>query len=186
MRTEVAHAGRARRAAAVGALAALAVAGGYSLAGIPNVEIMTLIVFASGWLAGSGGGAAAGAIAMFTYTMANPYGTAVPLLAGTQIACFGLIGASGGVWARLTAWRGISIAPLFLGLFGALVTFLYDLATNVAIGISFSQVVPTLVAGVPFSIIHILANALLFAIGGPYLLKGLAAAGFAPAGREVL
>ena len=179
-------AGRARSAAGVGALAALAVAGGYCLAGVPNVEVMTLIIFVSGWLTGAGGGAAAGVIGMFIYTMANPYGAAVPLLAGSQIVCFGLVGACGGLWARLTAGRWSSATPVYLGLIGAVMTLVYDLATNVAIGISFSQVVPTLVAGIPFSLIHVLANALVFALGGPYLLKGLAAAGLAPAGRVFL
>jgi hypothetical protein len=177
------HAGRARSAAGVGALAALAVAGGYCLAGVPNVEVMTLIIFASGWLTGLGGGAAAGVIGMFIYTMANPYGAAVPLLAAAQILCFGLVGASGGIWGRFSGGHRWGVTPVFLGLIGAAITLVYDLTTNIAIGISFSQVIPTLVAGIPFSLIHVLANALVFALGGPYLFRGLAAAGLAPAGR---
>jgi hypothetical protein len=144
---------------------------------------MTLIIFASGWLAGAGPGAAAGAIAIFFFTMANPYGAAVPLLAAAQIVCFGLIGAFGGFWARLGAGRGAFVTPVSLGLAGAAITLVYDLVTNLAIGISFTQVIPTLIAGVPFALIHVLANALVFALGGPYLLRGLAAAGLAPAGR---
>ena len=37
--------------------------------------------------------------------------------------------------------------------------------------------VPTLVAGVPFALVHILANALVFALAGPYVIRGLASAG---------
>ncbi len=172
---------KARSAAGVGALAALAVAGGYFLAGVPNVEVITLIVFASGWLTGARAGAAVGVVGMFVFTVANPYGAAVPLLAGAQVACMGLVGACGGIWARL-AGAG-SVAPMALGLIGALLTVVYDLTTNVAIGISFSQVRPTLIAGLPFAIIHILGNSLIFALAGPYLIKGLVSAGLAPAGR---
>jgi hypothetical protein len=160
----------------------MAVAGGYCLAGVPNVEVMTLIIFAAGWTAGAGAGAAAGVIGMSIYTLANPYGAAVPLLAGAQVACFGLIGAVGGLWARLGT---AALSPVLLGLAGALVTAVYDVVTNVAIGISFSQVVPTLIAGIPLSLVHVLANALIFALGGPYLLRGLTAAGLAPAGRAL-
>ena len=94
----------------------------------------------------------------------------------------GLVGAFGGLWGRLTVSRRGVAAPVALGVIGAALTAVYDLATNVAIGISFSQVLPTLVAGIPFSIIHILANALIFALGGPYLIKGLSAAGLSQAG----
>ncbi len=180
-------ASRARKAAAVGALAALAVASGYCLAGVPNIEVMTLVVFASGWVIGTGGGAAAGAIGMFVFTMANPYGAAVPLLAGAQVGCMGLVGACGGLWARAlgsrsAGLRGASVSPLALGLLGALLTLVYDLVTNVAIGITFSQLLPTLAAGVPFALVHVLANALVFALAGPYLIRGLASAGLVPVG----
>jgi hypothetical protein len=172
---------RARSAAGVGALAALAVAGGFFLAGVPNVEVITLIVFASGWLIGVRAGAAVGVIGMLVFTIANPYGAAVPLLAGAQAACMGLAGACGGMWARTAG--PAAAAPVALGLMGALLTLVYDLTTNVAIGVSFSQVRPTLIAGLPFAIIHVLGNSLIFALAGPYLMRGLAAAGLAPAGR---
>ena len=76
-----------------------------------------------------------------------------------------------------------SLAPVGLGIMGAAVTIVYDLTTNVAIGVSFSQIVPTVIAGVPFALIHVLANALIFALAGPYLIRGLASAGLAPARR---
>jgi hypothetical protein len=174
---------RVRSAAGVGALAALAVAGGFFLAGVPNVEIITLIVFASGWLLGVKRGAAVGVVGMFVFTLANPYGAAVPLLAFAQVACMGLIGACGGVWSQ-AAGDG-SAVPVALGLLGALLTLVYDVATNVAIGISFSQVRPTLIAGLPFAIVHVLANSLIFALAGPYLMRGLVSAGLAPAGRTL-
>ncbi len=158
-------------------MAALAVAAGYSLAGVPNVELMTLIVFTSGWLTGAGGGAATGAVAMTVFTMANPYGAAVPLPAVAQISCMALAGGSGGLWARSERGRRLSPDPISMALMGAGVTLIYDLATNAAIGISFSQLVPTLAAGVPFALVHILANALIFALAGPYLIRGLALAG---------
>ena len=186
MENRKSSAGRARAAAGVGALAALAVAGGYCLAGVPNVEVMTLIVFTSGWLTGMAGGASVGAIAMFVFTVANPYGAAVPLLAAVQVLCMGFVGVCGGAWGRLWGEGAAPVSPAALGLIGALLTFVYDLSTNVAIGISFSQIGPTLVAGIPFALIHILANGLIFALAGPHLIKGLASAGLFPGGRVFL
>ena len=91
---------RARTAASVGALAALMVAGGYVLSGIPNVEVMTLIAFTGGWLAGVGGGAVVGILGMALFTAANPYGAAVPLVAAAQVGSMGLVGACGGHWGK--------------------------------------------------------------------------------------
>jgi hypothetical protein len=177
---------RARAAASVGALAALTVAGGYLLSGIPNVEVMTLLAFAGGWLTGIAGGAAIGILGMGLFTAANPYGAAVPLVAVAQVMSMGLVGACGGLWSRSGGAGPRSPSALRLGAMGAGLTLVYDLNTNVAIGVSFSQVVPTLVGGVPFALIHICSNALVFAIAGPYLIKGLVAAGLCPAGRKTV
>jgi len=174
---------RARIAASVGALAALAVAGGWVLAGVPNVEVMTLIVFAGGWLTGVAGGAAVGVLCMLLFTAANPYGAAVPLVAAAQVVSMGFVGACGGLWGRWAGTPARSPSALKLGAIGAGLTLIYDLATNVSIGITFSQLAPTLVAGIPFALLHIGSNALVFAVAGPYLIRGLVAAGLCPAGR---
>jgi hypothetical protein len=174
---------RARTAASVGALAALTLAGGYALSGVPNVEVMTLIAFAGGWLTGVAGGAAVGVLGMTLFTSANPYGAAVPLVAAAQVISMGFVGACGGLWGRSSGRRPRSPSAIEMAALGAGLTAVYDLTTNASIGIAFSQLTPTLVAGIPFALIHIISNALLFGIAGPYLIKGLVAAGLCPAGR---
>lgn len=173
----------ARAAATVGGMAALTAAAGYALHGIPNVEVMTLMAFAGGWLTGAGGGAAVGVLGMTIYTFINPYGAAVPLLAAAQIASMGFVGVCGGLWGGRGEAGPRRPSALGLGALGVGLTFVYDLTTNVAIGVSFSQLIPTLVAGIPFALIHIGSNALVFAVAGPYLIRGLAAAGLCSQGR---
>ena len=173
----------ARKAASIGGMAALTAAGGYALTYVPNVEIMTLMAFAGGWLTGALGGAAVGVLGMVIYTFINPYGAAVPLVAAAQILSLGLVGVCGGLWSRRGGVGPRNPSALRLGALGVGLTLVYDFATNVAIGISFGRLLPTLVAGIPFALIHIGSNALVLAIAGPYLIRGLASAGLCPQGR---
>ena len=69
---------RTRRATLAGLLVALIVAAGYSLAGVPNVELVTLLVFVSGFLLGPRLGLAVGATSWGLYSLLNPMGAAVP------------------------------------------------------------------------------------------------------------
>ena len=138
---------------------------------IPNLEVLTLVVFCSGVLLGGRDGALVGSLTMLVYTLLNPYGPAHPFVMLAQIlgcAAAGLAGAwfagSGG------PARPAGIRAAFLAATAVLVTALYDLLTNVATGLVFGQMRTWLVAGVPFSLWHIGYNVALFvALGTPLI-----------------
>jgi len=56
------------------------VAAGYLLAGVPGVELMTLVAVLAGIALGPGRGALAGALAETVYSLGSPYGIAAPPL----------------------------------------------------------------------------------------------------------
>lgn len=150
---------------------ALAVALGFALVHVPNVELITLVIFSSGYLLGGRRGFLIGLLSMVLFTTFNPMGLPVAPVALAQVGGMAVIGLSGGV-ARGWLARG----PLWakLALWGLAGTFFYDMITNVAMAISFgltSKLFTVLIAGLIFSILHMVSNLLIFAVAGPFLVK---------------
>ena len=162
-----------RRIALAGMFAGLAWGAGY-VESIPNFELQTVVLFAGGWALGPPGGAAAGAIGAFLFSAFNPYGSGLmyPLLLISQMLGMALAGALGGVVGRIGIARPV---PRWIAVVGSgiVVTFLYDLLTNVASGLAFGQLRATLIAGAGFSLFHIATNLALFASVGMLLVGAL-------------
>ena len=163
------YAGDALRGYVLTALfAATAAAGGYLLMSVPNVELFTLMLFAAGYALNLGRGMLAATVAGLIYFGLNPQGGLFPPLLASQI-----IGALAAPLAG-SLWRGRKIAGimsgLFMGVSAILVTFWYDLVTNLAypltVGFDIHQLTITLLAGIPFAAIHIGSNALAFILLG--------------------
>lgn len=151
-------------------LIALAVALGFGLAHVPNVELITLVVFTSGHLLGARIGLVVGAVSMGLYTVLNPLGMPVVPLALAQVAGMALIGLTGG---RTRRWirRGPSWARL--ALCGLAVTLFYDLVTNLVMALSLGmigQLARVLIAGSAFSLLHMISNTVIFAAAGSGLI----------------
>lgn len=102
---------RSSGTAATSLFVALAVALGYLLMSVPNVELLTFTVFASGVALGRWRGALVGALAMAIYSGINPLGSglALPTLFAAQVVASAAIGLAGGVAAPM--WRSISMYP---------------------------------------------------------------------------
>ena len=79
---------------------ALAVALGFLLISVPNIELLTFTVFAAGSVLGRWRGAVVGALAMALYSGLNPFGSgiALPPLYAAQIGAMALAGLAGGLW----------------------------------------------------------------------------------------
>jgi hypothetical protein len=144
---------------------------GQALAGIPNVELMTLAVFVAGYLLGRGLGMVVGAISMALHSFFNPLGAALPPLLATQVAAFAVVGLAGAaIGPPIMALKRRSVASLACGLSGFLLTLLYDLLTNVGafFSITGSDASPDLVtfvaAGMVFTLMHVVWNTVLFAV----------------------
>lgn len=168
----------ARKLALMGILIALAIALKLPILSIPNVEFLTFVIFSSGFLLGAIEGALAGVIAMSIYTtLITPYGLPPLPIACAQIFSMGLIGFAGGLARRLGAAirdSGQSSRPLSLvlivGGFGLVLTLVYDLLTNLAVAFVMGQFLPVMLAAIPFALLHILSNVVIFSVLSPVLL----------------
>jgi len=142
---------------------------------IPNVEFFSFVVFAAGFLLGTIEGGIVGALSMSIYTLVNPYGPP-PLPIGTaQVFSMVLIGISGGLFFRLIRLRRIKginfITFIWMGIVGFSLTLLYDLLTNLGVVIVVGQFLPIMFAAVPFTLIHLLSNILIFILLTPVLFR---------------
>ena len=154
--------------------AALAVGAGYALLLIPNVELITAIIFVSGVYLGPRWGLTVGVLAEFVFSAANPLGSGLvfPPLLIAQVVGMGMIGFVGGLLRR--HFRG-SDWPLrkilFLGVVGAVLTFMFDTLTTlsypVASRFEFKQTVAIYLAGMGFTVLHQISNAIIFSTALP-------------------
>lgn len=165
----VAHS-RARRnasmAARLGMMAATAVASGYLLIAVPNVELVTATVAMAGLMLGPGAGAITGILAMAIFGALNVFGLPYPPVWIAQMlgqaftgVLFGLMrqpydNASG----MQRAWLGAAL--VFLA------TLFYDLITNAAFPLATGAPLEAwwayFAAGIPFAVTHVVSNVLIF------------------------
>ncbi len=169
----------AKKLALMGILIALAIALKLPILSVPNVEFFTFIVFSSGCLLGMLGGVIVGIISMSIYTsMITPYGLPPLPIAFAQILSMGLIGFAGGLAFksnviarnRNSCFRSFSTF-LIMGISGLALTLIYDLLTNLATAFVIGQFLPVMVAAIPFSVVHILSNVVIFVVLAPLLFK---------------
>jgi LytS/YehU family sensor histidine kinase len=155
------------RVAFIAIFAALAIGGNYVLSAIPNVELSSVMVFLSGFLFGPFIGALVGFIAMLIYQLWNPWGTFLPPIGLAVIGCTIFIGIVGGILGQALRRLDHSDNRWFLvpALFGILLTLFFDLVTNFAYSLTFGiPFIITIITGLPFMIIHIASNAVLFGL----------------------
>jgi len=188
---------RARDVTEIALFVALAVACGFALVAVPNVELITLTVFSSGVFLGARRGALAGVLAMFLFTTFNVYGPAPFPIALAQVGTMGFVGAVGG-WERAWLYSSIPSASrrrsmagfVLLAGSGVFLTALYDLATTVSyaafmVGADLGARSGSgeesnrgfwalVVAGSAFSLVHVVTNALIFCGVGGSVIRALA------------
>jgi hypothetical protein len=148
---------------------ALAVALGFALVHLPNVELISLVVFFSGYFLGSRRGLLIGFLSMSLFTTFNPMGLPVVPVAMAQIGSMAVIGLMGGLFQ---GWVCRGFAWIKLAIIGLACTFFYDLSTNVALALSLgliSKMFSVLAAGLAFCILHMVSNLIVFAAVGPFL-----------------
>jgi hypothetical protein len=144
-------------------LIALAVALGYLLAAVPNVEAISAVSFFSGYLLGAATGALVGALSILLFSVLNPLGPAFPVVVAAQVLVMGTIGACGHAWRRVIMLAGK--AEFFAAAFGAVLTLAYGVVADYGFAVSMGRwrdPLPVIAAGLPFSVIHIVSNGLIF------------------------
>jgi hypothetical protein len=156
-------------------LVALCAALGYLLAGVPNVELVSVAIFTSGALEGPRRGAVIGLLAEGLYAGLNPNGVSPPPLYLAQVTSMAAIGAAGGsVGPLLRRCRAVAQA-IAAALSGLGLTLAYDVLTNSAIWLAARESASWLaiiVGGLsfPFPLAHALGNTAVFALLVPAVL----------------
>jgi len=160
---------------------AMAIAMGYSLMMVPNIELITVIIFLSGVTLNLWWGALVGLVAMGIYSGLNPLGSGLsfPPLFFAQIIAMSLCGIIGGLLKPIFFTKDYNIYHLFLlALTGFVVTAIYDVFTLVSYplvsGLGLSGVLASLVKGLGFTLLHEISNAFIFLITVPRVVRYLA------------
>ncbi len=161
----------AERVAYGGLLAAVAAAAGFALAGVPNVELVTLVVCVSGVLYGPGVGVVVGALGEAIFSLANPLGPAPPMILLGQVAGMSLAGVLGGWMGGVSVPRARALSAIAWGGLGVLVTLLFHLITDATYALMARLTWAYILAGIPFYVVHLVTNAALFAVALPMVLE---------------
>jgi len=161
-----------RDVARIGGLLAAAFVLKMPAVGLPNVEPFTLVYFFIGFRYGIFWGGSVAALGEFLYSTLNPFGAALPPVTAAQIIGMAVAGAAGGLAARFNPHRIFSLPRRWgLALTAIVITLFYDVLTNLAMFWMLGNLWAWLIAGIPFSSLHIASNSLLFAFVFPVLRK---------------
>ena len=164
-----------KKASIIAVMTATCVASNYALLGFTNVKIMDFIIFVSGFVFGPFTGALIGVMTWMVYGTLNPYGFSLPILVATA-SSEALYGVLGGILGdRTIHFEGRPLLTnLKFAIVGFLLTFLYDLITNVASALTVGiPIEVALISGIPFSIAHELSNAAFFFVGAAPVIKAI-------------
>jgi hypothetical protein len=139
---------------------------------IPNVELISFVVFSSGYLLGIVEGGIVGFLTMFIYSVFSPFGMPTLPILVAQIISMTLIGVTGGVVAK-PSWLAEAkiVNYLMIGVIGLVLTLVYDLLTNLAVAYMVGQLIPVLIGGAIFSLIHISSNTVIFTVLAPVMYR---------------
>jgi len=181
----------ASRLALPAVFAALAAAAGYALVSVPNVELVTFVVYVAGALLGRWRGAVVGAVAMAVFSGANPMGSGLglPPLFVAQVASAAFAGFAGGATgptiaraAGLGTARGRrpAVAVAASALVGLALTAVYQAAVVAGLAVASPEfatgLLSALAANAFFSTVHLVSNTVVFAILAPVVLPRAARA----------
>jgi hypothetical protein len=159
---------------------ALAIGMGFSLILVPNIELITVIVFMSGLMLGLRWGALVGGTAIFIYSGLNPRGSGLsfPPLFFMQIIGMAITGFIGGLFKSFFLLKKTSMISLIsLGFLGFFCTFIYDFLTLISYplsaGLGMSGIMAALVKGIGFTLLHEISNVIVFIVTVPKVIKYL-------------
>ncbi len=168
---------RLRKISFCGIFIALIMAFGYALAYIPNFEIVTLLIFLSGYLMGKKFGVFIGFLGEFLFSALNPMGSGLlfPPTLIAQVIAMGFTGLMGGIIGDFLGHKQFSKKYVFLfAVIGAFVTLIYDLIVSLAYPISagfdISETLGIMLSGLVFSIMHIVTNTIVFSTLLPVII----------------
>jgi hypothetical protein len=163
-------------------MTALALVGNYALVAVPNVELGSTVLFVTAFIFGAQMAIWSTLIMSLLFGIINPWGGFIPQIWISQVIGWLYIITIGSIMGRSSRTsEKFEAQKRELAITGAFVTFIFEQITNLGYSITFG--VPFLLAAttaIPFSIIHIISNAVIFSQVVPMLnsairtqLKGL-------------
>ena len=158
----------------MGFFVALGLSLGFLLLYIPNVEMITAIVFISGYLMGMKEGIIVGFLTETLYSLFNPLCAAAPPLLAAQVISMCFTGYLGGILgSRIQSINKFNY--IHLGLAGFLSTAVCAILTTLSflllIGLSFRELIGSFIYGLGFYAMHLFSNTLIFITIVPLLLN---------------
>ena len=157
---------------------AVAIGMGFSLMLIPNIELITVVVFLSGLYLGIWWGGLVGMTTMAIYSGMNPMGSGLsfPPLFAMQIIGMSLTGIIGGLVRPFFFVKQFNVFLISsLAILGFTVTLIYDMLTliayPIAAGLGFSGMLAALIKGLGFTLLHEISNAIVFVVSIPRIIK---------------
>ena len=169
-----------RKIAETGIFLALFLGLAYAFSYIPNLEYIRAMGILSGLLLGWKRGLFVALVGEAIFSIANPFGSslAFPTLLAAQLISFAIIALTGASYRAIIPGmidRKPGLAAFLLGLAGLLLTVIYNVMTTIfyAIpsGFTFEQTIASIVTGVPFYLINMIANTISFSVLITLLLK---------------
>lgn len=162
-----------QKVAMIAVLAALSIGTNYAMIFLFNVKLMDFIVFVGGFCFGPFVGASIGIVSWAVYGTLNPMGFSLPIWLSTMFmeTIYGVVGGLMRRRLNLTtvveSRDGRINAFIFFAAIGMLLTFVYDIVTNIVFGyvIGWNILFAVIIGFVPFGLVHSLSNALFFGIG---------------------
>jgi uncharacterized membrane protein len=135
----------------------------------PNVEFTSFFTFIVGFMFGPLMGVVFGGFVMFVNGFFSPWGFA-GLNMPFQVVGMTIVGLVGGLYRGYSRSYGSVNFWVEVSILGAFLTELYDLITNFGVAVSYMivgmnptlAVITALAYGTPFSLIHVVSNALVF------------------------
>lgn len=149
--------------------AALAIGASYMLAPFINIELMSVLLFISGFLYGWYIGLFVGIISSLVYYGWNPFGVPPLPIYMVCVGCMAFIGLFGGIIKSNSHIKKIEINTRNiskLALVGFFYTVLFDLLTNLVYAYVYyaGDFRLALITGFPFMIIHLISNTVVFSV----------------------
>ncbi|MFW9833013.1 MAG: ECF transporter S component [Candidatus Thorarchaeota archaeon] len=152
-------------------MTALALVGNYALVAIPNLELGSTVLFVTAYIFGAHMAIWSTLIMSVLFGVINPWGGFIPQIWVSQVIGWFYIVAIGAIMGKRGA-NGKRLNPSIweLAFTGAFITFIFEQITNLGYSVTFG--VPfflAVTAAVPFSLVHIVSNAIIFSQVVPML-----------------